>query len=61
MPTLGAFDRDRILQDITSTEELIERTDYLVSIETDPTRKATLMSTLAALRSELITLKAYLA
>jgi hypothetical protein len=61
MPNLGPFDRDRILEDITPTQELIDRTEYLVSIETDPTRKASLMNTLAALKDELQALKDHIA
>lgn len=61
MSNLGPFDRERILEDIASTQELIERTQYLASAETNPTRKAALLSTVAQLQQQLTTLKTYLA
>ncbi len=61
MTDLGLFDRDRILEDISSTQELIDRLIHLIAMETNPTKKATLMSTVASLRSTLATLNGYLA
>lgn len=61
MTDLGLFDRQRILEDISSTQELIDRLTYLISVETNPTKKATMMSTVASLRTTLATLNGYLA
>lgn len=61
MTDLGPFDRQRILEDIRSTQELIDRLAYLISVETNPTKKATMMSTVASLRTTLATLNGYLA
>jgi hypothetical protein len=61
MTDLGLFDRQRILEDISSTQELIDRLTYLIGLETNPTKKATIMSTVASLRTTLATLNGYLA
>lgn len=60
MPELTAFDRDRIQLDIEQTTELLSRTEVLANNETDPTKKATLLSTAASLRAELTALEALL-
>lgn len=60
MSNLGPFDRERILEDISTTEELIARTEHLVTTETRPERKAALISTVASLKQELRNLKTLL-
>lgn len=60
MAPLGPFDTDRIETDIVQTQELIDRNEALLAIETDAEQVTLLEETLTALRAQLVTLNAYL-